>query len=670
MALSETLAGLTDEELLARARDLRWQAKSGTVLQQLLPDSYALVREAARRTLGQQHYLVQIVGGIGLFEGGLAEMQTGEGKTLTATLPTFLRALPGRGCHVVTVNDYLAERDCELMGPVYERLGLTVGSVLSAHAPESPQRRTAYNQDITYATAREIGFDFLRDRLKVGAKLDEPYRPRLFAGASASDDGPVQRGHYFALIDEADSVLIDDAVTPLIIGLNKETSAAREALLNWSRDMVPRLQVGDHFFFESANRNVELTIGGEHTVFLAAKPSLLARFDNEELLSHVEQALRAQRGFQRGRDYIITPKDEIGIIDEGTGRTLEGRKWQDGLHQAIEAKERVPITAETGEAARITVQTFFRRYEHLAGMTGTALSAAREFRKTYRLGVTTIPTHRRCIRMELKPRMFATQQAKQEALVPEIERLHQAGRPLLIGTPSVAASEALGEVLRKRGLNCQILNALNDELEAQIVAAAGQPGSITIATNMAGRGTDIILGGNPTSLAWDELKQEQDGEGRPMYRTQRDVPKSVWDVRVQQIKQREAITEKGRQVAEGGGLHVIATEMHSSRRIDRQLVGRAARQGDPGSYQFWLSLEDELFRCLEPKEVKALRARSKPAVVRGGELPANWLREFRRTQRIVEARERKHRKQLLLQEKSHRKMCQMTGLDPFLDSAG
>ena len=383
-----------------------------------------------------------------------------------------------------------------------------------------------------------------------------------------------------------------------------------------------------------------------------------------------DESLRAQHGYQRGRDYIITPKDEIGIIDEGTGRTLEGRKWQDGLHQAIEAKERVPITAETGEAARITVQTFFRRYEHLAGMTGTALSAAREFRKTYRLGVTTIPTHRRCIRMELKPRMFATQQAKQEALVPEIERLHQAGRPLLIGTPSVAASEALGEVLRKRGLNCQILNALNDELEAQIVAAAGQPGSITIATNMAGRGTDIILGGNPTSLAWDELKQEQDGEGRPMYRTQRDVPKSVWDVRVQQIKQREAITEKGRQVAEGGGLHVIATEMHSSRRIDRQLVGRAARQGDPGSYQFWLSLEDELFRCLEPKEVKALRARSKPAVVRGGELPANWLREFRRTQRIVEARERKHRKQLLLQEKSHRKMCQMTGLDPFLDSAG
>lgn len=614
LTLSESFADLTDRELLGKSRELQWRAKSGIPLRSLLTESYALVREAARRVLNQQHYLVQIVGGIGLFEGGLAEMQTGEGKTLTATLPTFLRALPGRGCHVVTVNDYLAKRDCDTMGPVYELLGLSVGCVVSASEPE--ERRRAYWKDITYATSREIGFDFLRDRLKVGSKLDEMHRPNLFEHEHMSDDGPVQRGHHFALVDEADSVLIDDAVTPLIIGLPKESTPAIEALLNWSRDLVPQLTIGIDFLLDPGKRTAELTNAGTRKVVLATKPPLLSSFDTEKLYTHVEQAIRARYAYERGRDYVISKKEEIAIVDESTGRTLEGRKWQMGLHQAIEAKESVPITEETGEAARITVQTFFRRYENIAGMTGTAIQAAREFQHTYGLGVTAIPTHRPCIREGLPPRIFTTQDAKRKALIPEIERLYLAGRAVLIGTPSVEASEALGKAMKARGINCQILNALFLEAEAQIVADAGQPGRITIATNMAGRGTDIHL---------HEV------------------------------------------VRQSGGLHVIATEMHTNRRIDRQLVGRAARQGDPGSYQFWLSLEDELFRYLKMEKIRRIRESANPD--REGELSRNWLQLFRRTQRTIENQERKHRKQLLKQEKSREKMCRAMGLDAYLELA-
>lgn len=612
LALSETYSNDSDEKLLGFARELRWRSKSGTSLKAILPEAYALVREAARRVLGQQHYLVQIMGGIGLFEGGLAEMQTGEGKTLTATLPTFLRALPGRGCHVVTVNDYLAQRDCDQMGPVYERLGLTVGCVVSAS--ETPERRSAYWKDITYATSREIGFDFLRDRLKVGAKLDEIQRPNLFAADNMSDEGPVQRGHYFALVDEADSVLIDDAVTPLIIGLERESSPELEALMNWCRDLVPQFVPGEDFLFDPGRRTVELTNAGTRKVVLASKPELLHSFDTEKLYTHAEQAIRAHYAYSRGKDYVITKKQEIAIVDESTGRVLDGRKWQAGLHQAIESKESVPITVETGEAARITVQTFFRRYQNIAGMTGTGVQAAREFQNTYGLGVTTIPTHRRCIRQGLPPRIFATQDAKRKALVPEIQRLHQAGRAVLIGTPSVEASEVLGRALEAVDIECKILNALFDDVEAEIVAQAGQPGRITIATNMAGRGTDIHL--------------------------HDDVRKS-------------------------GGLHVIATEMHTNRRIDRQLVGRAARQGDPGSYQFWLSLEDELFRYLTIEKHKQLRSRANPST--SGELPVRWLGTFRHLQRVIENQERKYRKQLLKQEKSREKMCRAMGLDPYLE---
>ena len=614
MTLSDTYSSWSDEKLLELAKDLRWRSKSGTSLSVLMPEAYGLVREASRRVIGQQHYLVQIVGGIGLFEGGLAEMQTGEGKTLTATLPAFLRALPGRGCHVVTVNDYLAKRDCDHMGAIYEKLGLSVGCVVSASEPD--ERRRAYWKDITYATSREIGFDFLRDRLKVGAKLDETHRPHLFQTDGMSDDGPVQRGHHFALVDEADSVLIDDAVTPLIIGLERESTPAIEALLGWSRDLVPQLTAAVDFLFDPGKRTVELTNAGTRKVVLASKPPLLNSFDSEKLYTHVEQAIRARYAYERGRDYVITKEEEIAIVDEGTGRVLEGRKWQAGLHQAIEAKESVPITAETGEAARITVQTFFRRYENIAGMTGTGIQAAREFQGTYGLGVTTIPTHRPCIREGLSPRIFITQDAKRKALVPEIVRLHQAGRAVLIGTPSVEASEILGKDLRARDIDCQILNALFHEAEAEIVSQAGQPGRITIATNMAGRGTDILL--------HDDVRKN-------------------------------------------GGLHVIATEMHTNRRIDRQLVGRSARQGDPGSFQFWLSLEDELFRYLKLEKLERLRAKAIPDA--DGDLPPGWIRTFRHTQRVIENHERKQRKQLLKQEHSREKMCKAMGLDPYLELA-
>lgn len=638
VAESDRLLNVSDARLLTLAREVRWQAKSGVSLSVLMPEAYALVRESARRTLGKSHYPVQLMGGIGLLEGGITEMQTGEGKTLTATLPTFLRALPGRGCHVVTVNDYLAERDRDQMGPVYERLGLTVGCVVSSTDPDD--RRRAYRQDVTYATGREVGFDFLRDRLKFGLKLDEyrheevlladllahrddsPATPqsdsvvRRTPSSEPPQDGPVQRGHYFALIDEADSVLVDDAGTPLIIGLNREHTTATQTLLTWARDLAAQLQPGSDFEFEAAQRNCELTNNGTRKIILAVKPSTITKFDFEKIYAHVEQALRGQFAFQCGRDYVITAEDEVAIVDEGTGRIMEGRKWQAGLHQAIEAKESVPITAETGEAARITVQSFFRRYEHLAGMTGTAMPAARELRKTYQLGSTVIPTNRPCVRNGLAPRLFVTQLTKRLALVPEIVRLHQSGRAVLVGTPSVEVSNELGQMLNERGIECPILNALFHEQEAAIIAQAGQLGRVTIATNMAGRGTDILL---------DD------------------------DVRT------------------SGGLHVIATEMHSNRRIDRQLVGRAARQGDPGSFQFWLSLEDELFRFMTAKELRRLRAQAKPDSL--GELPAHWLRTFHKAQRTIEARERKHRKQQLQSEQQKEKMCQSTGLDPYLELA-
>ncbi len=612
---STKLRDESDADLLRRGRELRWQAKTRPRLSDLLTEAFALVREAARRQLGFQHFSVQIQGGIALFEGHVAEMQTGEGKTLTATLPSFLRGLTGRGVHIVTVNDYLAHRDAETMGPIYERLGLSVGCIQTPMQTE--ERRVAYSKDITYGTAKEIGFDFLRDRLRTGADASSGYRRRNghdFTGsARGAGESPVQRGHYFALIDEADSILIDEARTPLIIGLTQPNTAATVNLLRWSQRASLRLERDVEFVFEPDRRMAYLTDRGCRKVLLMAKPSLLDCVDAERMYKHVEQALSSRYGFQRDRDYVVV-EDKVVIVDESTGRQMDGRKWQDGLHQAIEAKELVPITAATGQAARVTVQTYFRQYEHVAGMTGTAVQARRELHATYAISVTQIPTNRPCIRTGAAPRIFATLADKRRAVVEEVRRMHSAGRSVLVGTPSVDASEALGRALEECGIQHEILNARFHEKEADIVSRAGKSQAVTIATNMAGRGTDIQL---------DE------------------------------------------KVCESGGLHVIATEMHSSARIDRQLVGRAARQGDPGSFQFFLSLEDELLRCLKPEKLLRLRRSARPNAQ--GELSLQWLRIFRRTQRFLEKMHRKERKHLLKHEQQRSDAHNHMGLDPFLE---
>lgn len=609
MHRSGELARETDGELTQRARRIGWEARTGTPLRKLLPEAFALVREASRRVLALSHFPVQIMGGIALFEGRVVEMQTGEGKTLTAALPTFLHALSGLGCHVITANDYLARRDAELLGPVYERLGLTVGRVCADSTPE--QRRAAYTRDITYGTAQEIGFDFLRDRLQ-----QPPGLPSTSAGCNppfVSASG-VQRGHHFALIDEADSILIDEARTPLIIGLEEPNDHATVNLYRWCRKTIRDLKRGVDYTFEPEHRRAELTHTGCRKVLLLSKSSLLASINTERIYQCIEHAVTAELGFQKDRDYVVV-EDQVQIVDESTGRIMDGRKWQQGLHQSIEAKERLPITAATAEAARVSLQSFFRLYSHVAGMTGTAQSAQRELKHVYGLQVTAIPTHRPCIRQGLPPRIFLTREAKLTAVADEIALRHSTGQPILVGTPSVAASEALGQVLRLRQLPHQILNAHFHEQEAELTNCAGKAGSITIATNMAGRGTDIHI----------------DDKARSM-----------------------------------GGLHVIATEMHSSARIDRQLIGRAARQGDPGSFQFYLSLEDELFHCLPTDLVSRRQQQARPKT--HGEIAARkWLPFFRRTQRFLERLHASQRRDLFRQEKQRAAAYRQMGLDPCLE---
>jgi len=597
---SEALRGTSDGELTKLGLDLRWRAKSGIDLRRLMPEAFALIREAARRTLGMAHYPVQIMGASAIFEGGLAEMQTGEGKTLTALMPTYLRALPGRGCHVVTVNDYLAQRDADWMRPAYELGGVSVGCI---QTPQSTaERREHYAREVTYGTAKELGFDFLRDRLRLDS-----------AKAGIPDEAPVQRGHYFALVDEADSVLIDDARTPLIISMTEPDRPAMIELYRWCSEFAQSLTLPNDFEYDPHKRSAVLTEAGCRRVVLARKPPLVAGLETEQVYRQIELALTALLAFILDRDYVIHD-GEVIIVDESTGRMMEGRKWQQGLHQAIEAKEEIEITPRTLAAAQVTVQRFFRQYAHVGGMTGTALSVRGEMRRTYRMRVTAIPTHRPNIRAALPPRVFAAWNAKGEAIAAEVQAMIGAGRSVLVGTPSIEASEKLSRLLTERSLHHVVLNARFLKEEAAIVSQAGRQGQITIATNMAGRGTDIIL---------DE-----------------------------EVRQR-------------GGLHVIATEIHSSARIDRQLVGRSARQGDPGSYRFFVSLEDELLRCLTAAQLARIKARA--AAAGGPELPPSFLKIFYHAQRLLERLHARNRKLMLKYEdqrfKSHRQM----GLDPFLE---
>jgi len=637
--LSRSQSGLS---LAAQVTQLRWLAKSGHRLNSLLPKAFALGVEASRRVLGKTHYPVQVIGGIALIEGYIAEMQTGEGKTLTAVLPALLRALPGRGCHVLTANEYLAKRDAEEMGRVFKELGLTTGCIEEDMDDEA--RIPQYQCDITYGTATQFGFDFLRDRLKRGAEPNEG--PKVASAQLGAASGVVQRELYFALIDEADSILIDEAKTPLIIGIETKDAASIESLYRWADHAARILKANVDYEIDDRKRLLDLTDAGCRRVILLSKPIVMDQIDMETIYQHVERALTSIHLFQKDRDYVVVDGKEIAIVDEGSGRVMEGRKWQDGLHQAIEVKEGIKLSAQTGSAARITIQSLFRRYEHLCGMTGTARPARRELKRVYKLPMAVIPTNKPCIRRGLPTRVFATLDAKWKAVAKSTLEVMLQGRPVLIGTPSVEASIGLSEILRDLNITHRVLNAYEHAKESDIVSQAGLPGQVTISTNMAGRGTDILLGGKQLDPSELERYPEE----------QREQFRKEWEVKHKAIEA---------QVRTAGGLHVIATEMHSSARIDRQLVGRAARQGDPGTYQFFLSLEDELLRVLPPAERESIKAKGSPDAA--GEVSASWRKKFEKTQVNLEKLHTKQRRDQLEHEKQRSTRYHKLRLDPFIE---
>jgi len=608
------LMKLGDQELRKKSLALRYRARSGEPLVRLLPEAYALVREAGRRTINMRHFDVQIIGGIAMFHRSIVEMQTGEGKTLVATLPMYLRALAGKGCHLATVNDYLAQRDADWMGPIYDALGLSVGVIQTPMS--QPQRRKSYGCDVTYGTAKEFGFDFLRDRLLL-RRIREGEADLLggmLGQRGASDEKPVQGEPYFAVVDEADSILIDEARTPLIISaLPTEEQKLAVECYKWSATIPGEFIEDEDYEYDHEKKKVELTRAGRQKVRLLPKPAALDTVGMFNIYQYVERSIKVDREFIRDRQFV-TRDGEVVIVDEFTGRLSEGRKWRDGIHQAVEAKEGVEVTVETGQAARITVQDFFLRYEHLAGMTGTAAASARELRKIYRCPVVLVPTNRPCIRQKLPDLVFGSSEAKWDAVVEEIFGLHAEGRPVLIGTRSIDKSEHLSELLHARGVQHQVLNANHIEAEADIVALAGRLGKVTVSTNMAGRGTDIRLG---------------DG------------------------------------VPELGGLHVICTEMHDAARIDRQLSGRCARQGDPGTFRQFLALDDELLETgLGPKRAKKYETWGE----RVAGLVDGFGRLFRKAQKKVERRHFRDRKALMYFEKHRKKMQRQMGQDPYLDT--
>lgn len=564
---------LTDAELRALTDTFRRRLQDGTSLNALLPEAFATVREASRRTLGQRHYDVQVMGGVALHLGHIAEMATGAGKTLVASLPSYLNALSGDGVHVVTVNDYLAGRDAEKIGRIHRFLGLSVGVVLSDMSPED--RRRAYLADITYATGTELAFDYLNDNM------------------APSLDGVVQRGHNYVLIDEIDSVLIDEARTPLIIsGLSDPVPDEHELFAAIAEELV-----ADHHYEvdDKINAAALLEPGIDH---VEARLGI----DNLYMPEHgwrirmMENALKAKELFLRDRDYIVTA-DEVQIVDASTGRVLEGRRFSDGLHQALEAKEHVPVQSENQTLRTISAQNFFRRYKRISGMTGTARSDAPEFHRTYGMDVVQIPDHKPSQRIDREDKIFRTNRAKFEAVADSVEDRYRRGQPVLIGTVSVEKSEQLSAVLRERGIPHEVLNARYIEREAAIVARAGRRGAVTVATNMAGRGTDIMLGGNPEFEAEVELRERGfDPVDDPETYEREWIP-------VLERKQAESYDEH-KYVLSIGGLCVIGTERHESRRIDDQLRGRSGRQGDPGETRFYLSLEDDLLQRFKVDWIK------------------------------------------------------------------
>ncbi|MDI6601661.1 MAG: preprotein translocase subunit SecA [Thermoanaerobacteraceae bacterium] len=584
MGLEDDIKKLSDKELRAKTAEFKQRIANGESLDDILPEAFAVVREAADRILGMRHFRVQVLGGIVLHQGRIAEMKTGEGKTLVATLPAYLNALTGDGVHIVTVNDYLAKRDREWMGKIYEFLGLSVG--LIQHDMDNAQRKIAYAADITYGTNNEYGFDYLRDNMVI-------YK-----------DQAVQRGLNYAIVDEVDSILIDEARTPLIIsGMGTESTDKY-----YKADRFIRTLKSDDYTIDEKANTVALTDSGVKKAEQYFKIENLADIDNMEINHHIIQALKAHTLMKRDRDYIV--KDgEVIIVDEFTGRLMFGRRYSDGLHQAIEAKEGVKIQNENKTLATITFQNYFRMYKKLAGMTGTAKTEEQEFREIYGLDVVEIPTNKPMIRVDNPDVIFKTVNAKYRAIVDEIEECHKKGQPVLVGTISIEKSEILSNMLKKKGIPHQVLNAKYHEKEAEIIAQAGRKGTVTIATNMAGRGTDIMLGGNPEFLAkqrmremgyTDEVINAAAGFAPatdPEIASARDLYKDIYK------EEKMKCDREHDEVVALGGLHIIGSERHEARRIDNQLRGRSGRQGDPGASRFYVSLEDDLMRLFGSEKV-------------------------------------------------------------------
>ncbi len=577
-SLETHFTGMSDAELKGMTDEFRQRLASGETLDDLLPETFAVVREAARRTLGQRHYDVQLMGGAALHLGNIAEMRTGEGKTLVSTLPAYLNALSGNGVHVVTVNDYLAARDAQWMGRVHRFLGLSVGTILANMDPVA--RRQAYEADITYGTNNEFGFDYLRDNM------------------AHTPNDRVQRGHNFAIVDEVDSILIDEARTPLII------SGPADQATKWYSEfarLVPRLVKDTDYEVDEMKRTVGILDPGVEKVENWLGIDNLYESVNTPLVGYLNNALKALNLFRRDKDYVVMD-GEVLIVDEHTGRMLAGRRYNEGMHQAIEAKEGVPIQNENQTLATITLQNFFRLYDKLAGMTGTAMTEAAEFNQIYKLGVVPIPTNRTAQRIDSVDLVYRTENAKFNAVIADIVERHRKGQPVLVGTASVEKSELLSDYLTKAGIPHNVLNAKQHEREASIIAAAGRKGAVTVATNMAGRGTDIMLGGNPEFIAQKTLADRglDPVENQVAY-------DQAWPAALESAQQ--AVATEHETVIQAGGLYVLGTERHESRRIDNQLRGRSGRQGDPGETRFYLSLQDDLMRLFKGEIVNSFLTR-------------------------------------------------------------
>jgi len=566
-AFEPKISALSDAELQAKTPEFKNRIANGEELDDLLPEAFAVVREAAKRTLGQRHYDVQLMGGAALHQGNIAEMKTGEGKTLVSTLPAYLNALTGEGVHVVTVNDYLAERDSEWMGRIHRFLGLKVGVILASMTPA--ERREAYHADITYGTNNEFGFDYLRDNM------------------AWSIEECVQRGHNFAIVDETDSILIDEARTPLII------SGPSDKPTKWYvefSNIVQKLERDVHYEVDEKKRTAGILEAGITKVEELLQIGNLYESANTPLISYLNNAIRAKELFKRDKDYVVM-NGELLIVDEHTGRILAGRRYSEGMHQALEAKERIEIQIENQTLATITLQNYFRLYKKLSGMTGTAMTEASEFHQIYKLGVVPIPTNRPMQRIDQADLVYKTESGKFAAVAQDIAERYRKGQPVLVGTVSVEKSEELSAVLKKNGVPHEVLNAKQHQREAAIIARAGVKGAVTVATNMAGRGTDIMLGGNPEFMADFEIQKRglSPVDNPAEY-------EAAWPEEI--AKQKSAVAKGHEEVVALGGLYVLGTERHESRRIDNQLRGRSGRQGDPGESRFYLSLQDDLMRSV------------------------------------------------------------------------